>query len=92
MFQNGDGGLQSHPPFFNQISTLHNFFCPNFCADNAPQVGNSRETHVWITKYVLRRILNMAPSDFSIRPCLVNLFVDITAKGFGKPHTNFGVF
>ena len=22
---------------------------------------------------------------------IVNLFMDITAKGFGKPHTNFGV-
>ena len=51
-------------------------------------------THVWITKYVLRCIQNLALSDFSICLCLVNLFMDmdIIAKGFGKPHTNFGVF
>ena len=33
----------------------------------------------------------MVPYNFSTTQHLVNLVMDITAKGFGKSHSNFGV-
>ena len=40
---------------------------------------------------VLRCAQNTAPFNFLKSECIVDLFMDITVKGFGKPHTNFGV-
>ena len=49
-------------------------------------------TNIRVTfKHVLRRLKNIAPYNFSTHQPIVNLFMDITANGFGKPHTNFGV-